>query len=110
MRSSRRIAWWRLAGAEIRQTNLQFAWEDRVVVEQVQPVTPSPYNSTDLLLPEEKIMLAYRKSLQAWDQKGWRIHSDQVLRDRDAVSYAIPSPARRTEKAWVLPPVPTRQY
>ena len=55
-------------------------------------------------------MLAYRKSLQAWDQKGWRIHSDQVLRERDAVSYATPSPARRTEKAWVLPPVPTRQY
>ena len=95
------------ADEQIRKTNLQFAWEDRVVVEEIQPVTPSSFNSTDLLLPEEKIMLAYRKSLQAWDQKGWRIDSEQILRDQDEVTYAIPSPARRTRKSWVLPQVPT---
>jgi phenylpropionate dioxygenase-like ring-hydroxylating dioxygenase large terminal subunit len=107
MLHARNIARGDAANEEIRKTNLQFAWEDRVVVEEVQPVTPSSFKSTDLLLPEEKIMLAYRKSLQAWDQKGWRIDSEQVLSDQDEVAYAIPSPARRTQKAWVLPQVPT---
>ena len=55
-------------------------------------------------------MLQYRKSLQDWDRKGWRIDADQVLRDRAELVYAIPCPARRTEKAWVLPAVPTLGY
>ena len=87
------------ADEEIHETNLQFAMEDRVVVEELQPATPSSFKSTDLLRPEEKIMLEYRKSLQAWDQKGWRIDSEQVLRDQAELAYAIPCPARRTEKA-----------
>jgi len=98
------------ADEEIRKTNLQFAWEDRVVVEELQPATPSAFKSTDLLGPEEKILLEYRKSLQAWDRKGWRIDSEQVLRDQAELVYAIPCPARRAEKAWVLPAVPTHQY
>lgn len=94
----------------IRETNLQFAWEDRVVVEELQPATPSSFKSTDLLGPEERILLEYRKSLQGWDRKGWRIDSEQVLRDQAEVAYAIPCPARRTDTAWVLPAVPTRLY
>ena len=94
------------ADEEIRKTNLQFVWGDRIVVEELQPATPSAFKSTDLLGPEEKILLAYRRSLQAWDQKGWLIDSAQVFRDKDEAAYAIPSPARRTHKAWVLPPVP----
>ena len=110
MLQGRNIALGDGADEEIHKTNLQFAWEDRVVIEEIRPITPSSFTSTDLLLPEEEIMLQYRKTLQDWDRKGWRIDSEQVVRDRAELVYAIPCPARRSEKAWVLPPVPTLQY
>ena len=77
-----------------------------MVVEGIKPVTPSSFNNTDLLLPEEKIMMAYRKHLQTWDRQGWRIDSEKVDRDRTEIAYAVPSPARKTQKAWVLREIP----
>ena len=94
---------------EIRKTNLEFAWQDQVVIEDIKPVTPSSFNNTDLLLPQEKIMSAYRKHLQAWERTGWRIDSTQVLKDQAETAYAIPSPARREHKGWVLREVPRTQ-
>jgi len=40
-------------------------------------------------------------------RKGWRIDTNRVRADEDRVAYAIPSPARRRTRGWVLPAVPT---
>jgi len=48
----------------------------------------------------------YRDRLREWDAKGWRIDTDEVRRNKNKVAYAIPSPARRESKGWVLDQVP----
>ncbi len=109
MLHARNIALGENMDEQIRKTNLEFAWEDQIVIEDIKPVTPSSFNNTDLLLPQEKIMSAYRKHLQAWERTGWRIDSTQVLKNQAETAYAIPSPARREHKGWVLREVPRTQ-
>jgi hypothetical protein len=55
--------------------------------------------------PDEPIA-KYREFLKDWEARGWRIDVDKVDRDRKRVAYAIPSPARREKKGWILQSVP----
>ena len=48
----------------------------------------------------------FRDRLKEWDAKGWRIDMDEVTADKNKVAYAIPSPARRRQKGWVVDAVP----
>jgi hypothetical protein len=41
-----------------------------------------------------------------WSDKGWRIDMKSVREQRGDRAFAIPSPARRTEKNWVLKAIP----
>ena len=58
------------------------------------------------MTPSDKCIVMYRDRLKEWDAKGWRIDMDEVNRNRGKVAYAIPSPARRETKGWVLDSIP----
>ncbi len=44
--------------------------------------------------------------LKEWDRRGWRIDYETLERNGRKVAYAIPGPARRNKRGWVLDPVP----
>ena len=54
----------------------------------------------------DKAIGRYREFCQQWEDKGWRLDVQKINADRDRIAYAIPSPARRENKGWVLPAVP----
>ena len=59
-----------------------------------------------MLTPADKPIFRYRDFLQNWDDRGWRIDWSELQDKRGDVAFAIPCPARRTEKNWVLDEVP----
>jgi hypothetical protein len=70
----------------------------------------TPDNTTkELMTPSDKVILMYRDKLKEWDGLGWRIDFDRLQRESKKVAYAIPGPARREHKGWVLDPVPVVQ-
>ena len=54
----------------------------------------------------DEIIVSYRKSLSKWEKKGWKVDQQALRQGEGDVAYAIPSPARRESKSWVLDPVP----
>ena len=57
-------------------------------------------------MPSDSCVAGYRRKLDEWTNKGWRIDLAAVARDKMRVAYAIPSPERRNSKSWVLDPIP----
>jgi len=44
--------------------------------------------------------------LEDFTKKGYKIDIKKMKETQHQTAYAIPSPARRKEKSWVLDPVP----
>jgi phenylpropionate dioxygenase-like ring-hydroxylating dioxygenase large terminal subunit len=86
--------------------NMRIAGEDINVIENLDPVRTPDSSAKELLTPVDKPIFAYREYLDKWDAKGWRIDWRELQDKRGDVAFAIPSPARRTEKNWVLDTVP----
>ncbi len=89
----------------ISDMTLSFEKEDRPVIEDMQPVQSPVGSSGELLLPEDEVMLAYRKNLAEWRARGWRIDS-KAIADDPRNTYAVPSPARRDGGTWLRKAVP----
>jgi phenylpropionate dioxygenase-like ring-hydroxylating dioxygenase large terminal subunit len=92
----------------VNKRNKYIAEQDRVVIEKLKPVKTPPSRARELLMPGDKVIGLYRDSLDDWTRRGWRIDT-AALRNAQADSdtmFAIPSPARRETKGWVLEPVP----
>jgi phenylpropionate dioxygenase-like ring-hydroxylating dioxygenase large terminal subunit len=86
--------------------NQYVAFQDRDVLLDLRPVlTPRTLNH-ELLMPADRCIGRYRQLVQDWENRGWRIDLDEVERNRRKVAYAIPSPARRTHKGWMLEAIP----
>ncbi len=62
--------------------------------------------SHEFLVPADKAIGRYREFCQEWEDRGWRIDVKKMREDEDRIAYAIPSPARRQAKGWVVPAVP----
>lgn len=91
---------------DIRDMNAVIAEDDVLVLEEINPPL-TPNNSTsEVMMPADKMIVAYRKFIKKWDAQGWRIDSDEIERNKKTKMYAIPSPRRRKEKGWVFDPVP----
>ncbi len=88
------------------ERNQYVADQDKVVIEDLRPVLTPPNNTKEFMLPADKVIVMYREKLKEWDAKGWRIDSETVEKNRKGVAYAIPSPARREQKGWVLDAIP----
>ena len=58
------------------------------------------------MTPGDAAVVKYREHLQTWEDNGWRIDMKKLAEDYGDVAYAIPSPARRESKNWVLEAIP----
>jgi phenylpropionate dioxygenase-like ring-hydroxylating dioxygenase large terminal subunit len=86
--------------------NMRIAHEDINVIEALDPVRTPASTAKELLTPVDKPIFRYRDYLKIWDEKGWRIDWKALQEQRGDIAFAIPSPARRSEKNWVLDEVP----
>jgi len=85
---------------------IYIAEQDRYVLEPVHPKLTPRHNRHEFLVPADKAIARYREYCQDWEARGWRIDGAKVRAEADTTAYAIPSPARRQAKGWVLPAVP----
>jgi phenylpropionate dioxygenase-like ring-hydroxylating dioxygenase large terminal subunit len=92
--------------AYVIERNQYVANQDVKIIENLHPVMTPDTNTKEFMVPSDKCILLYRESQKEWEQKGWRIDMDAVNASRGKVAYAIPSPARREQKGWVLDPIP----
>ena len=86
--------------------NLFVADEDKVVVEDVDPMIFPDSSTKEVFVPGDAQIAAYRQYIKDWQARGWRIDSRKVDADRGRVGYAIPSPGRRETRAFPLDTVP----
>ncbi|MBM3513418.1 MAG: aromatic ring-hydroxylating dioxygenase subunit alpha [Alphaproteobacteria bacterium] len=98
----------RIYDKTVNKRNMMVAGQDIVVVNRLRPVLTPNSRTKELLMPHDKGVLHYRDKLDEFEGRGWKIDMDGVnaARAKGDVVYAIPSPARRQDKGWVLDPVP----
>jgi phenylpropionate dioxygenase-like ring-hydroxylating dioxygenase large terminal subunit len=92
----------------VNKRNRAIAEQDRVVIERLRPGKTPPSRSRELLMPADRVIGLYRDKLDEWRDRGWRIDTaamETSLARGDTI-FAIPSPARRESKAWVIEAVP----
>jgi len=88
------------------ERNEYVALQDRDILLDVQPVITPETRTKELFVPADGPIGAYRDKLKKWEERGWRIDAEEVERNRKKVAYAIPCPARRESKGWILDTVP----
>ena len=90
----------------VMERNQVVAFQDRDVLLGVKPLlTPNESNNEFFVLIDQPIKL-YRELLKKWEKKGWRIDTETVKKNKLSHAYAIPSPARKKTKGWVIDSVP----
>ena len=72
----------------------------------IRPIQTPETNTHEFFVGADHPIAKYREKLKEWEARGWRIDVDTVRRNSKRVAYAIPSPARREAKGWILDPVP----
>lgn len=81
--------------------------EDRAVIEKIEPAAPPPGTTADFSVKADAIQIVYRRYLQNWESRGWRIDSEAIHRTHPASRlHVIPSPGRRVSRNWVFNTVP----
>jgi hypothetical protein len=90
----------------MNERNWYVAKQDVDVISKLHPTITPNTNTKELMVPADKSVVMYRDKLREWTNNGWRIDADEVERNASKVAYAIPSPARRDSKGWVLDAVP----
>ncbi len=90
----------------VNERNKFVALQDRDVLLGVRPKITPRTNTREIFVPADKPIARYREFVKEWESRGWRIDVDEVERNDDKAAYAIPSPARRESKGWVLDAVP----
>jgi phenylpropionate dioxygenase-like ring-hydroxylating dioxygenase large terminal subunit len=90
----------------IRKINVAIAHEDIRVITKLNPVRTPPTSTKEILVVGDEGIGAYRRHLKEWERRGWRIDRQKLRETAGDVAYAIPCPARRESKNWVLDAVP----
>ncbi len=90
----------------IKERNQYVAFQDRDVLMTLNPRLTPRVNTRELFTPSDYPIGRYRERLKDWEARGWRIDCDQVRRAGRDTAFAIPSPARRRQKGWVIDPAP----
>jgi len=86
--------------------NMNVVNEDVGILTTLWPIRTPDSTTKETFMPTDKSVVHYREWLKSWEDKGWRIDQHAQRKLRGDVAVAIPCPARRTEKNWVLDPVP----
>ncbi len=92
--------------ARLRQINVAIAQEDVAVITQLNPVRTPETSTKEVLVVGDECIGLYRKRLAEWERRGWRLDLAALRARAGDVAFAIPSPARRTSRNWVLDPAP----
>jgi phenylpropionate dioxygenase-like ring-hydroxylating dioxygenase large terminal subunit len=91
----------------IHARNKVIAGQDIQILATVNPRRTPMNNTKEIMVPADKAILTYRRWLENFDNKGWRIDIDEFnRRNGKDLAYAIPSPSRKTSGNWVLDTVP----
>lgn len=91
----------------IHARNKVIAAQDIQILATMCPERTPLSPSDEVLTPSDNAVAAYRKWLEKFDDKGWRIDISKFnARHGKDKAYAIPSPSRRTSGNWVLDPIP----
>ncbi len=91
----------------IAEVNQKVALEDFVVLQDLWPIRTPNTSNKELLVEGDAILVRYREHLQEWENKGWRIDMNALKKTTGDIAYAVPCPARRGSKNWILDPIPT---
>lgn len=92
----------------VMDRNQYVANQDVVIVDSLHPKITPDTNTKEFMMPADKCILLYRESLKEWESYGWKVDCEVVEQKQNRVAYAIPSPARREQKGWVLDAIPLR--
>jgi len=90
----------------LRKINLAIADEDIAIVSRLNPVRTPEVSTREVLVVGDECIGGYRKHLDEWESRGWRIDLKKLRATAGDVAYAIPCPGRRESKNWVLDPIP----
>lgn len=106
--SVRNFATARFFDRKMMSRNVAVANQDKVICENLQPVVTPDSTARELMVPADKVIMMYRNALDRWAGQGWKLDVARLTAAREAgnVAYAIPSPARRVSRNWVLEPAP----
>ncbi len=91
----------------IHARNAVIAGQDIQILNDVNPTRTPLIPTKEVLMPADKGIATYRDWLEKFDDKGWRIDTNE-FNEHNGVdrAYTIPCPARRTSGNWVLEEVP----
>ncbi len=92
--------------ARMEKINLDIAAEDIAVITKLNPARTPETSTKEVLVVGDECIGQYRKHLGEWESRGWRLDMRALRANAGDVACAIPSPARRREKNWVLDPAP----
>jgi phenylpropionate dioxygenase-like ring-hydroxylating dioxygenase large terminal subunit len=92
--------------ARMEKINLAIADEDIAVITKLNPVRTPESSAKEVLVVGDECIGQYRRHLGEWEQRGWRLDMAALKANAGDMAWAIPSPARRTEKNWVLDAAP----
>jgi len=90
----------------IMERNMAVADQDIALLNDLKPVITPPTLTKEIFVPADFIIGAYRSSLEEFTKQGFKIDTQKLKDTQHQTAYAIPSPARREEKSWVLDSVP----
>ena len=92
---------------QIIDINMKIAQEDIDVMVNLRPIRTPETLTKELLVPSDRPIVVYREFLKGWEKNGWRIDVKKLNESRGDTAVAIPCPARRSEKNWILDTIPT---
>lgn len=90
----------------LTKVNAIVAQEDIDILGELDPVRTPSTPTEEVLVPSDGAVIRYREGLREWTEKGWRIDMRSLREQRGDRAFAIPCPARRTSKNWVLKTIP----
>ena len=90
----------------IKERNWYVAQQDITIVEDLHPIVTPETNTKEFMTPADQVIVMYRDKLSDWEARGWRIDFEKIQADSRKVAYAIPGPARREQKSWVIDSAP----
>jgi len=86
--------------------NFYVAGQDDNILKDIEPVISPRNNAHEVFMPADVPAARYREFCRDWEARGWRMDTARIAEEKGRVAYAIPSPARRHHKGWVMDPVP----
>jgi phenylpropionate dioxygenase-like ring-hydroxylating dioxygenase large terminal subunit len=92
--------------AYVMERNMYVANQDVKIIEALHPMITPDRNNKEYMVPSDQCILDYRAKQKEWATRGWKIDMLAVAASGERAAYAIPSPARRRQKGWVLDAIP----